>query len=109
MLTRELDDETWIINLELEGPKLAMQGVSSAPAALIEALGDLDNSAAWDTRQVSSDEVFPMQAVGSQVMLCTYPLDGSLQVLSNCTIGSASGTTSLGTTTMSGSKRLPVR
>lgn len=38
VLTRELDDETWIINLELEGPKLAMQGVSSAPAALIEAL-----------------------------------------------------------------------
>jgi general secretion pathway protein L len=38
VLTRELDDETWIINLELDGPKLAMQGVSTAPAALIEAL-----------------------------------------------------------------------
>lgn len=38
VLTRELDDQTWIINLELEGPELAMQGVSTAPAALIEAL-----------------------------------------------------------------------
>ncbi len=37
-LTETLDDGTWLVNLELQGEKLSLQGVSSTPAALIEAL-----------------------------------------------------------------------
>jgi general secretion pathway protein L len=39
-LTEALDDKTWLINLELQEDRLSMQGVSSAPAALIETLED---------------------------------------------------------------------
>jgi general secretion pathway protein L len=39
-LTETLDDDTWLINLELQGDKLSLQGVSPTPAALIEILED---------------------------------------------------------------------
>jgi general secretion pathway protein L len=39
-LTETLDDDTWLINLELQGSDLALQGVSAKPAALIETLED---------------------------------------------------------------------
>lgn len=37
-LTTLLDDDTWLINLELDAEALSLQGVSTAPAALIETL-----------------------------------------------------------------------
>lgn len=39
-LTETLDDETWLVNLELQGADLSLQGVSATPAALIETLED---------------------------------------------------------------------
>jgi general secretion pathway protein L len=39
-LTTVLDDGTWLINLELQGDELSLQGVSTTPAALIETLED---------------------------------------------------------------------
>lgn len=39
-LTRQLDDDTWLQNLELKGRELSIQGLSPSPAGLIERLDD---------------------------------------------------------------------
>jgi general secretion pathway protein L len=39
-LTESLDDDTWLISLDLEDGELSLQGVSENPAALIETLED---------------------------------------------------------------------
>jgi general secretion pathway protein L len=40
VLTRELDDDTWLQLLEVDEGRVSMQGISTAPAALIEILED---------------------------------------------------------------------
>ncbi len=40
LLTNQLEDDTWISSLELQGDKLSLQGVSPTPASLIEKLQD---------------------------------------------------------------------
>jgi general secretion pathway protein L len=37
-LTQQLDDQTWLEGLELRGQRVTLRGVSSSPAALLEAL-----------------------------------------------------------------------
>ena len=65
-------------------------------------LANVDNSAGWTNQQVSDDLVFPMLPVGTDVMLCTYPLDASLAPLAECTVGADTGTTVLGVLELTG-------
>ncbi len=87
------------------GPPHTVTGVldGTTPVSYTHAvLADIDDTAAWVNKQISDDVVFPMLPVGSQVRLCTYPLDASLQTMSNCTTGSDTGTPIRGVLALTG-------